>query len=121
MGILCVDTFDHSRSKVTFSATINADDFCICSEQWILSERTILRLVRKKNNPLKNLVKCIFLGNFSITAEDDFYNSGNISANTFNIIAKNIFLLNSKVASDSADISLTGDSSFRAKSGKTKN
>ena len=79
------------------------------------------RQERKKNNPLKNFSKIIFLGNFIITAEDDFYNSGNISANTFNIIAKNIFLLNSKVASDSADISLTGDSSFRADGGIIKN
>ena len=56
----------------------------------------------------------------NITAVDNFYNRGNITATNFNITrAKDIFFLNKEIDSydgtyDGGNISLNGDSSFRA-------
>ena len=116
VGDISVDTFNViAGGKVTNTATINAGNFNIVAnnESSRTDDTTGFYVSNRGDINVTN--------NFIITAEDDFYNSGNISANTFNIIAKNIFLLNSKVASDSADISLTGDSSFRADGGIIKN
>ena len=63
----------------------------------------------------------------NITAVDNFYNRGNITATNFNIIrAKDIFFLNKEIDSydgtyDGGNISLNGDSSFRADGGIIEN
>ena len=66
----------------------------------------------------------------NIAAVDNFYNRGNITATDFNITrAKDIFFLNKEIDSfyaaghtyDGGDISLSGDSSFRADGGIIEN
>ena len=64
----------------------------------------------------------ILLQIISITAVDNFYNRGNITADNFNITrAKSVFFLNEEIDSfvstyDGGNISLNGDSSFIADS-----
>ena len=67
--------------------------------------------------------------NFNITAVDNFYNRGDITADTLDIEAKDIFFLNREIDSfyaaghtyDGGNISLAGDSSFRADGGRIEN
>ena len=66
----------------------------------------------------------------NIAAVDNFYNRGNITATNFNITrAKSVFFLNKEIDSfyaaghtyDGGNISLSGDSSFRADGGSIEN
>ena len=62
----------------------------------------------------------------NIAAVDNFYNRGNITAANFTTSAKSVFLLNREIDSydgtyDGGNISLNGDSSFRADGGSIEN
>ena len=64
--------------------------------------------------------------NLNIAAVDNFYNRGNITATNFTTSAKSVFLLNREINSydgtyDGGNISLNGDSSFRADGGIIEN
>ena len=64
--------------------------------------------------------------NLNIAAVDNFYNRGNITAANFTTSAKSVFLLNREIDSydgtyDGGNISLNGDSSFRADGGSIEN
>ena len=64
--------------------------------------------------------------NLNIAAVDNFYNRGNITATNFTTSAKSVFLLNREIDSydgtyDGGNISLNGDSSFRADGGIIEN
>ena len=113
-GDISVDSLNITAGgKVTNIATINAGTLNIIANNDSTRENdtTGFYVSNRGDITVTDLI--------NITAVDNFYNTGDITADTLDIEAKSVFFLNTDSIEpyDGGDISLNGDSSFIADGG----